>query len=101
MTTTLAARGTGVPALADLLAAVEWPDPLLGAGTVGAWPAGNLDRLVRWGLLVEAGPAEAVACDACGFDHVESVRWVGDPGEGRHAFITCPSVGAIPIGPES
>jgi hypothetical protein len=85
--------------LTDVLARVEWPEPVLDAETVTRWPAGDLDRLVRLGVVAEIGPAPAAACDACGFDHVEVVRWVYTPGRPPRALVTCPECGLVPVDP--
>lgn len=88
-------------ALEDVLAAAESPEPLIDARAVSAWPAGALDRLVGLGLLADAGPAASFACDSCGFDHVEEVRWVTDPDLPARAFVACPHVGPVRIDPEA
>jgi hypothetical protein len=55
-----------------------------------------LDRLRGVGLIAEVDPAESVACDACGRDHVERVVQVDGPGLGR-ALLRCPEAGFVPV----
>jgi hypothetical protein len=82
--------------LSGVLTRAEWPDPVFTGGTVSAWPVGWLDRLRAAGLLAEADPAESVACDACGRDHVERVVRVDGPGSVR-ALVRCPEAGFVPV----
>ncbi len=67
---------------------------------VANWPAGGLDRLIAMGFLIETYPAESVACDACGENHVESVRWIDTPDVRRRAYIVCPEAGRVPVDPD-
>ncbi|QJW92572.1 hypothetical protein FTUN_0068 [Frigoriglobus tundricola] len=81
----------------DLLARTERPDPVLDATAVAGWPAGALDQLTRMGLLAAGSPAATAACDACGFDHVEVVRW--EPGHPPRARIPCPECRVVWLDP--
>ena len=74
---------------------------MFGAAEVSRWPAGVLEAFLRFGLLAAAEAAEAVVCDACGFDHVEPVQWAGAPGSARRPFISCSSIGAVSVDPAS
>ncbi len=85
----------------DLLGAAEWDEPSPPDAVTADWAAGERDWLVRAGILSEDTPAAAATCDACGFDHVEPVQWVGGPGLDQRPFLTCPWAGAIRLDPQS
>jgi hypothetical protein len=71
------------------------------AEEVAAWPPGAFNQLSALGLLREAAPTGAVACDACGGGHIEEVIWVeSPPGTGRRAYIPCPEAGRVRVPPE-
>ncbi len=85
--------------MATVLTTSERADPVLTAAEVGAWPPGVRDRLVRLGLLAATGPAAAFACTACGFDHVEPVQWVREPGRDARVCVACAEAGLVWLDP--
>ncbi len=85
------------PPLTELLTRAEQPEPLFDAEDVGRWPGTAFDRLILLGLLVEADLTPAIACDACGHDHVEAVEWIRVPGREPRAFIPCPAEGRVQV----
>ncbi len=80
-----------VLSLAECAAPVAAADDLARAGI-------DPQPLVDAGLLAEAEPAGAVACDGCGRDHVEPVRWRSDA-DPPHPYLHCLTAGVVPVDP--
>jgi hypothetical protein len=73
-------------------------EPVYSADEVALWPLAALDWLSSRGLLRAVANASAIACDACGTDHVEEVIvQKSPPGSGVRAYIPCPDAGRVPV----
>jgi hypothetical protein len=73
-------------------------EPFFTTDEVARWPVGAFDLLSGLGLLGRAGDALAIACDACGEDHVEEVLVVGSrPDTNIRAYIFCPEAGRVAV----
>jgi hypothetical protein len=71
---------------------------IVAADELATWPEGLLDQLVADGVLKATSNAAAVACDACGNDHVEKVEYIqSPPGTELRAYISCPQNGRVRV----
>lgn len=85
--------------LTDLLTRAEWAEPAFDAADVAPWPPGTVERFVGLELLAPLDPVPTFACDACGADHVERVRWLAVEGAAPRAYIPCPEEGRVWVNP--
>jgi hypothetical protein len=80
----------------------RWPGlDVLTTDEVACWPEPFFGLFQHEGLLVPAGVASSVECDACYEGHAEPVEAIEEPeGAGVRYYMACPLAGRVQVDPE-
>ena len=86
----------------ELWSRTEADEPVFTRDELHRWPAEELARLTRMGLLRETGKADYFICDNCGDPHSAEVIWIYNVRSpaGISPIIGCPGVGAVDVDSE-